>query len=88
MAKVCQKTGKKELEVLDELRQQVLGVLKSMREAIKYAEDEQYLKDAPIREKIRQMALCPAGYDWHREGDGWRCNGGSHFLSNAQLNTN
>ena len=32
MAKVCQKTGKKELEVLDELRQQVLGVLKSMRE--------------------------------------------------------
>ena len=85
MAKVCQKTGKKELEVLDELRQQVLGVLKSMRESIKYAEDEQYLKDAPIREKIRQMALCPAGYDWHREGDGWRCNGGSHFLSNAQL---
>ena len=50
---VCQKTGKKEHEVHDELREQVLGVLSSMREAIKQAEDKQYKKDAPIREKIR-----------------------------------
>ena len=46
---------------------------------------EQYKKEALIREKIRQMALCPAGFDWHREEGGWRCNGGSHFLSNAEL---
>ncbi len=85
MAKVCQKTGRKKHEVLDELREQVLGVIESMREAIKQAEDEQYKADAPIREKIKQMALCPAGFDWHREGCGWRCNGGSHYVSNDDI---
>jgi len=33
------------------------------------------------------MARCPAGFDWHRERGGWRCNGGSHFISNDQLPT-
>jgi len=87
MNKVLQKTGRKRHEVIDELREQVLGVLSSMREAIRQAEQEQYKKEAPIREKIRQMALCPAGFDWHREGAGWRCNGGSHFISNDELPT-
>ncbi|KOO29726.1 nfx1-type zinc finger-containing protein 1 [Chrysochromulina tobinii] len=48
---------------------------------------EQYKKEALVREKIRQKALCPAGFDWHRERGGWRCNGGSHFISNDQLPT-
>jgi hypothetical protein len=34
MNKVLQKTGRKRHEVIDELREQVLGVLSSMREAI------------------------------------------------------
>jgi hypothetical protein len=49
------------------------------------AEQEQYRKDTVIREKVMAMGLCPAGFDWHREGCGWRCNGGSHFVSNDQL---
>jgi len=85
MSKVCAKTGRKKHEVLDELREQVPATLDSMREAIKQAEDEQYKKDAPIREKIKQMALCPAGFDWHRDGCGWRCNGGSHYISNDDI---
>ena len=85
---VCQKTGKEAKDLLDELRAQVPDVLSSMREAIKEAETEQHRLDAAVREKIKEMCLCPAGFDWHREGDGWRCNGGSHFLSNAELNAN
>ena len=85
---VCQKTGKEAKDLLDELRAQVPDVLSSMREAIKEAEKEQHRLDAPIRERLKEMCLCPAGYDWHREGDGWRCNGGSHFVSNDKLNTN
>jgi thiol-disulfide isomerase/thioredoxin len=85
---VCQKTGKEAKDLLDELRAQVPDVLSSMREAIKEAEKEQHRLDAPIRERLKEMCLCPAGFDWHREGDGWRCNGGSHFVSNDKLNTN
>jgi SpoVK/Ycf46/Vps4 family AAA+-type ATPase len=85
---VCSKTGRDARDIIDELRAQVGAVLSSMREAIKEAETEQHRIDAAVREKIKEMCLCPAGFDWHREGDGWRCNGGSHFLSNAQLNTN
>ena len=22
---------------------------------------------------------------WHRDGTGWRCNGGSHFISSADI---
>jgi hypothetical protein len=88
MGLVCQKTGTEPKDVIDELRAQVSDVLASMKEAIKEAEKEQYKADAHIRERIKEMCLCPAGFDWHREGAGWRCNGGSHFISNDKLNTN
>ena len=85
MGLVCAKTRRTPAEVLDELREQVTGVTQAMREAIYQAEQEQYRKDTVIREKVMAMGLCPAGFDWHREGCGWRCNGGSHFVSNDQI---
>ena len=85
---VCAKTGKEAPDVLDELRSQVGGVLESMKVAIEEAEKEQHKKDAGVRAKIKEMCLCPAGFDWHRDGEGWRCNGGSHFISNDKLGLN
>ena len=82
---VVHKTKREEREVIDELREQVQAVVSSMGVAIFEAEQEQYKKDAPIRAKIKEMALCPAGFDWHRDGNGWRCNGGSHFISSADI---
>jgi len=38
-----------------------------------------------IKEKLRQISPCPAGFNWHRMGGGWRCGGGSHFVSDAEL---
>jgi hypothetical protein len=29
--------------------------------------------------------ICPQGFAWHKTDDGWRCAGGSHFLSFKQL---
>ena len=37
--------------------------------------------EATRQAKLQSMGPCPAGYAWHREGGGWRCNGGSHTLS-------
>jgi hypothetical protein len=84
----------KEEERLAELRRLEERLAAAQAEAVRLAAEaehqrvqEQYKKEALIREKIRQMALCPAGFDWHREGGGWRCNGGSHFISNDELPT-
>jgi hypothetical protein len=42
---------------------------------------------SPAKMLSNPSARCPAGFDWHRDGDGWRCNGGSHFVSNDDLPT-
>ena len=63
------------------------GLIASVTEAVKQAEQAQYEAEAPIRAKLKELARCPAGFDWHRDGDGWRCNGGSHFVSNDDLPT-
>jgi len=61
---VVHKTKREEREVIDELREQVQAVVSSMGVAIFEAEQEQYKKDAPIREKgdgalPRRLRLAP-----------------------------
>jgi len=41
-----------------------------------------------IKEKLRQISPCPAGFAWTHMGNGWRCGGGSHFVSDAELKKN
>ena len=38
------------------------------------------LTDEDIVQRLREMGPCPMGFAWHREGSGWRCGGGSHFV--------
>ncbi|GJE92060.1 stage V sporulation protein K domain-containing protein [Phanerochaete sordida] len=42
-------------------------------------------KEQRAQKKLKEMALCPQGFEWTKEGGGYRCKGGSHFVSNAQL---
>ena len=42
-------------------------------------------KAQEIREKIRVLCQCPQGYNWFQVPNGWRCVGGSHFVSDSQL---
>lgn len=30
---------------------------------------------------LKNTGLCPQGYEWKREGSGYRCEGGSHYVS-------
>jgi SpoVK/Ycf46/Vps4 family AAA+-type ATPase len=41
--------------------------------------------EADIQEKLKQAGTCPMGFTWHPCGNGWRCAGGSHFISSAEL---
>lgn len=38
-----------------------------------------------VQEKLRRIGKCPVGYAWRQEGSGWRCAGGSHYVSNIHL---
>jgi hypothetical protein len=43
------------------------------------------LEEARIQQKLREMGVCVAGYKWVKQASGYRCEGGSHFISNQQL---
>ena len=56
---------------------------RQVTEAVKQAEQAQYEAEAPIRAKLKELARCPAGFDWHRDGDGWRLSGRKIWTTNA-----
>ncbi|KAG6059017.1 hypothetical protein E4U32_004307 [Claviceps aff. humidiphila group G2b] len=47
-------------------------------------EEEQRKKEAEMKKKLQMQGRCPVGYDWIRQAEGWRCAGGSHFISDKE----
>eukprot|EP00804_Cyclotella_cryptica_P004768 CCRYP_004868-RA/>CCRYP_004868-RA protein AED:0.43 eAED:-0.24 QI:0/0/0/1/1/1/3/0/900 len=47
---------------------------------------EMHRKKEIIKQKLRAIGNCPAGFVWHKVGGGWRCAGGSHYVSDSDLN--
>jgi SpoVK/Ycf46/Vps4 family AAA+-type ATPase len=37
------------------------------------------------KKKLMEMCACPAGFNWIKQKGGYRCTGGSHWMSDAQL---
>ncbi|KAJ7104159.1 P-loop containing nucleoside triphosphate hydrolase protein [Mycena belliarum] len=54
-------------------------------EARKMAEAAERKKEAKAQAALRDMGVCVAGFRWIKQGGGYRCAGGSHFVSNAKL---
>lgn len=73
------------LEALKQARDQAQREDERRRAQEKVEEEQR--RAAAIQNKIRQICPCPAGYQWYKAGGGWRCGGGSHFVSDAQLNS-
>ena len=48
-------------------------------------EEEKRRKELEIQRKLEHMGVCPMGYQWIRQAGGYRCAGGSHFMSQSQL---
>lgn len=55
-------------------------------EAKRKQEEARKAKEEAAQAALRRMGVCVAGYRWISVGFGYRCAGGSHFVSNAQLN--
>jgi hypothetical protein len=42
-------------------------------------------REAEAQAKLRQMGVCVQGFQWIKQDSGYRCAGGSHYISSAQL---
>ncbi|KAI8896070.1 hypothetical protein BC833DRAFT_515115, partial [Globomyces pollinis-pini] len=74
---------KRELEEIERIKSERIRQqkLKEIREQIDL---ENRCREA-VQEKLRQISPCPAGFTWIQVSGGWRCGGGSHYVSDAQL---
>jgi hypothetical protein len=54
-------------------------------EAVYCAYDEQLDKAKSVQQALQSIGQCEAGFDWVREGSGYRCKGGSHYVSDSQV---
>ena len=65
-------------------RRKYLEKLQRLEREKKRAEEERKKEQAAQR-KLRHMGTCIVGYRWIKQSGGYRCAGGSHFVSDAQL---
>ena len=42
-------------------------------------------REAKAQAKLQTMGVCVMGYRWIKQSNGYRCAGGSHFVTNTQL---
>ena len=55
-------------------------------EAILAEREKERQKERMAQQKLQELGSCPAGYRWVKEtGGGYRCAGGSHWLSDVEL---
>lgn len=48
-------------------------------------EEERHRKHEAARQKLVTMGLCPMKFAWVRQAEGYWCAGGSHYMSDAEL---
>ena len=91
---VCEATNASRTKVSATLRLQVPAMLHAITAAIQYEEDrlaelarldeeerqKAIAREHAVQQKLAQSGICPAGFKWHREGSGWRCGGGAHYV--------
>ncbi|KAF8213839.1 P-loop containing nucleoside triphosphate hydrolase protein [Mycena galopus ATCC 62051] len=54
-------------------------------EAQRKAVELERKKEAKAQAALRSMGVCVAGFRWIKQSGGYRCAGGAHFVSDAQL---
>jgi archaellum component FlaD/FlaE len=52
---------------------------------IKEAEEARKKCEAAAQKKLKMMGVCCAGFRWIKQNGGYRCAGGSHFVTDSQL---
>lgn len=47
--------------------------------------NEERRKEQAVQQRLRKMGVCVQGFRWIKQHGGYRCAGGSHYISDAQL---
>jgi SpoVK/Ycf46/Vps4 family AAA+-type ATPase len=68
-----------------ELRKTADGKLRDKIVKELLEEEERREKEAERKKKLMEMGRCPAGFNWIPQAGGYRCAGGSHFMSEDEL---
>jgi len=88
---VCSSSEQRDAGVSDQIWEELEMAKKKHQEKMDRIRDENERKEQErqakaLEERIRQICPCPAGFAWYKVGGGWRCGGGSHYVTDAQLN--
>ncbi|TFK71611.1 P-loop containing nucleoside triphosphate hydrolase protein [Pluteus cervinus] len=75
-----QKREQARLRELERIR-----ALEAEMERKRKAEEERRKKEAEAQAKLRRLGVCVAGFQWIKQSGGYRCAGGSHFVTDGQL---
>lgn len=62
-------------------REEELDKIRKMKEKM----EQERRREQKAQEKLRKMGVCVAGFRWIKQSGGYRCAGGSHWVSDAQL---
>lgn len=77
------KNIEKELEVQRKVREAIEKADAAEKERLK--ELEKMRQEAAVLERVKYIGRCPVGYEWIKCDGGYRCAGGSHYVSDAQV---
>lgn len=71
----------------EQLRLRAAAEMRKRDEAARALEKQETARrvEAEVQSKLREMGVCVAGFRWIKQSGGYRCAGGSHFISNSQL---
>jgi len=73
--------ARKRMEAAQEAKRRAQAELRGKEEAARKRKEI----DERVQQKLRQMGVCMAGYQWINMGSYYRCAGGSHTVSMSQL---
>lgn len=72
----------------EELLKHLMSVKRARDEILRKAKEErerQLAMERAAQEALRRMGVCPAGFKWRRQGNGWRCSAGGHYVTDATI---
>jgi hypothetical protein len=84
--KIVSITGCNDLGKIRSMLDKQKGALqKRMTLLIEQRKKEKSEEEARCQQALARMGRCPMDFEWLKEDGGWRCAGGSHYVSDADV---
>ena len=84
--KIVNITGCNDLGKIRSMLDKQKGALqKRMKLLIEQRKKEKSEEEARCQQALSRMGRCPMDFEWLKEDGGWRCAGGSHYVSDADI---